>query len=146
MTFVHHSAGPQCFDKESCISVVQGIQNYHMDGNGWTDIGYSFLIGEDGRVYEGCGWDVIGAHTLNYNSISNGFCVLGDFTGWTPNELALNATQSIISCGVELGYIIPNYELFGHRDGRCTECPGDAFYAEIQTWPPYSTRPIPIYC
>lgn len=34
MTFVHHSAGSFCFDKEECIAVVQGIQDFHMDGNG----------------------------------------------------------------------------------------------------------------
>jgi len=74
-----------------------------LDGcTGWSDIGYSFLIGEDGRVYEGRGWDVVGAHTLNYNDIANGFCDMGDFTDRIPNELALNATKSIISCGVEL--------------------------------------------
>ena len=24
-----------------------------MDSRGWNDIGYNFLIGEDGRIYEG---------------------------------------------------------------------------------------------
>lgn len=27
------------------------------------------------------------------------------------------------------------YGLYGHRDGSCTTCPGDALYAELQTWP-----------
>lgn len=53
-------------------------------------------------MYEGRGWDVVGSHTLNYNDVANGFCVMGDFTARIPNELALNATKNIISCGVEL--------------------------------------------
>jgi N-acetylmuramoyl-L-alanine amidase len=147
MTFVHHTAGPSfCFDKESCIVVVRAIQNYHMDSNGWNDIGYSYLIGEDGRVYEGRTWGVVGSHTFNYNSIAYGFCVIGDFMERPPNAQALETTQKIIECGVEQGYIVPDYELFGHRDGRCTLCPGDFLYAIIRGWPHYSTRPIPIYC
>lgn len=35
---------------------------------GWSDIGYSFVIGEDGNVYEGRGWDTVGAHTLHHNT------------------------------------------------------------------------------
>lgn len=34
---------------------------------GWDDIGYTFVIGEDGNVYESRGWDKIGTHTLNHN-------------------------------------------------------------------------------
>lgn len=41
---------------------------------GWWDIGYSFMIGEDGNVYEGRGWDEVGAHTYGYNSVG-----LGDY-------------------------------------------------------------------
>lgn len=52
-----------------------------MDQRGWDDIGYSFLIGEDGRVYEGRGWDRVGAHAPQYNHVSIGVCFLGDFSG-----------------------------------------------------------------
>ena len=34
-----------------------------MDSNGWFDIGYNFIVGEDGNVYEGRGWTKIGAHS-----------------------------------------------------------------------------------
>jgi hypothetical protein len=35
----------------------------------YCDIGYSFLIGGDGNVYEGRGWDRLGAHTEGFNSV-----------------------------------------------------------------------------
>jgi hypothetical protein len=47
----------------------RGIQEWHINGNGWCDIGYSFLVGGDGNVYEGRGWDEIGAHTGGFNSV-----------------------------------------------------------------------------
>jgi len=49
----HHTAGGQCFSYDSCLSEVKGTQDYHMNNMGWSDIGYNFLIGEDGRIYEG---------------------------------------------------------------------------------------------
>ena len=38
----------------------------------WVDIGYSFLVGEDGNIYEGRGWRASGAHCVGYNSKSIG--------------------------------------------------------------------------
>ena len=38
--FTHHTEGSECFDLDSCAPVLQGIQDYHMDSNGWNDIGY----------------------------------------------------------------------------------------------------------
>jgi len=38
----------------------------------WDDIGYNFLIGENGLVYEGRGWKYVGAHRSGYNNRSIG--------------------------------------------------------------------------
>lgn len=61
-----------------------------MDDRQWFDIGYNFVIGEDGNVYEGRGWDYVGAHAPGYNTQSIGICVIGDFSGecgaiWTKS-------------------------------------------------------------
>ncbi|KAK2146721.1 hypothetical protein LSH36_586g01011 [Paralvinella palmiformis] len=130
MSFVHHSSGSHCYTLDDCSAVVRAIQRMHMDSNGWDDIGYNFLVGEDGRVYEGRGWTTLPAHSPVYNYFSHGTCIMGDYMTAAPEE----------------GYIIPDYELFGHRDGRCTDCPGDVLYSIIQTWPHYSFREIPIIC
>lgn len=41
----------------------------------WIDIGYNFIVGEDGNVYEGRGWGINGAHSgknfYNKNSLGN---------------------------------------------------------------------------
>ena len=59
----HHTAGGRCYDKNACISQVKGMQNYHMDSLGWVDIGYQYIIWEDGRIYEGRGPYRQGSHT-----------------------------------------------------------------------------------
>jgi peptidoglycan recognition protein len=76
---IHHGAGGACSTPDDCAAVVRSVQNYHMDTNGWSDIGYSFLVGGDGNVYEGRGWDTVGAHAPGYNSNSQGINFLGDF-------------------------------------------------------------------
>lgn len=35
------------------------------------------MIGNDGRVYEGRGWGMVGAHTYGYNSCSLGLGFIG---------------------------------------------------------------------
>ena len=48
---------------EECSAEVRKVQDFHMGpGRNWWDIGYNFLIGEDGRIYEGRGFDAQGAH------------------------------------------------------------------------------------
>nr|AEW43446.1 peptidoglycan recognition protein [Solen grandis] len=137
--FIHHTTGSTCSSKSSCSASVRGIQNYHMDSNGWNDIGYSFLVGNDGRVYEGRGWDVSGAHTQNYNSVSYGVAFIGDFSSSLPSASARTAAQNLISCGVQSGKISSSYTLSGHRDVGTTACPGTSLYNEIQTWDNYSS-------
>lgn len=109
-----------------------------MDTNGWSDIGYSFLVGEDGNVYEGRGWSNVGAHTFGQNSVAFAASMIGSFTSRLPNAQALAAVKGLIACGVQLGKITSDYRLYGHRDAGQTSCPGDALYNEIRTWPHYS--------
>jgi N-acetylmuramoyl-L-alanine amidase len=71
---------------EGSAAIIRSYQDLHMDQRGWDDIGYSFLIGEDGRVYEGRGWDRVGAHAPQYNHVSIGVCFLGDFSGTTMEK------------------------------------------------------------
>ncbi|XP_067648816.1 peptidoglycan-recognition protein SC2-like [Haliotis asinina] len=135
--FIHHGASAPCFSQSSCSAMVRRYQNQHMNRNGWSDIGYNFLIGEDGNVYEGRGWDRRGAHTRGYNSVGLGFCFIGNFMKRAPNSAALNTAKALIACGVSMGKIQSNYILRGHRDMGSTDCPGTALYNIIRRWPNY---------
>jgi peptidoglycan recognition protein len=78
---IHHGVSNGCYDQASCSAIVRSYQNHHMDTNGWPDIGYNFLVGEDGNVYKGRGWTRAGAHAPGYNYNSIGVCFIGTFTG-----------------------------------------------------------------
>ncbi|KAJ8317122.1 hypothetical protein KUTeg_005026 [Tegillarca granosa] len=139
--FIHHTAGHTCFETNQCIQALKGIQNYHIDSRGYNDIGYSFLIGQDGNVYEGRGWNSQGAHTKNHNDHSFAASFMGNFMSHLPVQKALDAAQALIECGVAKGYIEGDYSLYGHRDVKATSCPGDSLYNHIRAWPHYNTVP-----
>lgn len=39
----------------------------------------SFAVGGEGSVYEGRGWETVGAHAAGTNSQSIGIAIIGDF-------------------------------------------------------------------
>lgn len=105
-----------------------------MESQKWDDIGYNFLVGGDGNVYIGRGWDSLGAHTKGYNSKSIGIAFIGTFTSVTPPQRQLMAAQKLIEEGVRLGKLTPDYKLYGHRQFLNTESPGTMLYEIIKKW------------
>ncbi|XP_076643418.1 peptidoglycan recognition protein [Halictus rubicundus] len=141
---IHHGGiAKYCHSQKTCSAIVRSYQDLHLDDRGWFDIGYSFVIGEDGNAYEGRGWDYVGAHAPGYNTQSIGICIIGDFSDFLPNEAALKALSGLIEYGVSLGKISDNYHVIGHRQARDTLCPGHKFYSYVQTNPRWTKTPVP---
>ncbi|XP_026740216.1 peptidoglycan-recognition protein LB-like [Trichoplusia ni] len=133
---VHHTyIPPACATTDVCKRYMRSMQTTHQVTNGWQDIGYNFAVGGDGSVYEGRGWEAVGAHAVGYNVQSIGVVMIGDFVSNLPPANMLQTLKDFIAAGVNLGYISPNYRLIGHRQVSATECPGKALYNEISTWP-----------
>ncbi|XP_053958577.1 peptidoglycan-recognition protein LB-like [Anastrepha ludens] len=133
---LHHSYQPGvCQTEDACKAAMRSMQNYHMDQHGWPDIGYSFAVGGDGNVYEGRGYEVVGAHAPNYNSRSIGLLLIGNFMEELPPAPMQQVAQDFIEYSMEGGHLPKDYILHGHRQVRDTECPGDALYAAIKEWP-----------
>ncbi|XP_015989802.2 peptidoglycan recognition protein 1-like [Rousettus aegyptiacus] len=133
---VSHTAGSVCNTPALCRQQAQNVQHYHKQTLGFCDVGYNFLIGEDGLVYEGRGWTVKGAHAgKSWNAISIGITFMGNYMERTPPPRAIRAAKSLLACGVAKGVLHPNYEVKGHRDVQRTLSPGDQLYEIIQTWP-----------
>ena len=61
---------------------------------GWDDIGYSFLAGDDGNIYEGRGWDRVGAHTKGYNSRGLAVSFMGNYKDHLPPDTAITGKIS----------------------------------------------------
>lgn len=122
----------------SCTFRVRIIQTFHIESRGWDDIGYNFLVGGDGAVYVGRGWDIQGAHTKGYNVNSICIAFIGTFNKIAPPERQLYAAQKIIEEGVKLGKLTPDYKLYGHRQLIPSESPGLALFEIIKKWDHFS--------
>jgi hypothetical protein len=126
--WVHHSESPAPSpdaDRKKENAVMQGIQNFHMGpSRGWSDIGYHYVIMPSGRVYEGRGYGVIGAHCPGHNAEPS-VCIIGSYDAHTPTNEALRSLNWLSD---ELAV----KKLKGHRDGFSTSCPGNALYQRIK--------------
>ncbi|KAL5017076.1 hypothetical protein ScPMuIL_006665 [Solemya velum] len=134
---IHHTVTQGCSDTDRCMFVLKNIQELHMQQRGFSDIGYNFLVGGDGNIYEGRGWDRIGAHTLGYNDNSIAISFIGSFMLDNPPPSVLNASRALLKCATELSVLTQRYSLLGHRDVKKTLCPGDVLYRTIEEWPHY---------
>lgn len=99
----------------------------------------SFLIGNDGRVYEGAGWHIEGAHIYHWNKRSIGIASIGDFTSELPMASAIKSAKDLIRCGVTASEIAENYNLYGARQLIQSESPGIELYGETQDWDHWSS-------
>lgn len=113
---------------------MQIIQRFHIESRKFDDIAYNFLIGGDGLVYVGRGWNAQGAHTKGFNNKSICIAFIGDFDNYEPNIKQLYAAQQLIEEGVKLNKLSKDYALYGHRQLAATKSPGSYLYDIIRTW------------
>lgn len=116
---VHCTATPEGRDM-----TVEEIRRIHKQ-NGWSDIGYHYVVTRDGRVYPGRDVDVSGAHVAGYNTYSIGVVYVGGLEnrpGVPYNRLKAKDTRtdaqkaSLMSLLIDLRKLYPNAKIQGHRD------------------------------
>ncbi|XP_071774588.2 peptidoglycan recognition protein 6 [Centroberyx gerrardi] len=135
--YIHHTSTPSqpCLTFEQCSADMRSMQRFHQDDRGWDDIGYSYVAGSDGYIYEGRGWHWRGAHTYGHNSKGYGVSFIGDYSSSLPSQHSMGLVRDhLASCAVGGGRLVANFTLQGHRQVVNTSCPGEALYSEIKGW------------
>lgn len=137
---VHYTGGhvdPAIVDDHSrCAGAVRFIQNFHMDGHGWLDIGYSMVACPHRKVFVGRGPGRLPA--ANGSGLNSGhYAVLG-LVGNSgliqpPDELLLGILDAVAYLREHGG---AGSEIKGHRDGYATDCPGGPLYAWVKRGAP----------
>ncbi len=153
---VHHTAGQNGYTRAEAAAIVKGIQLFHVQGNGWNDIGYNYLVDRFGTIYEGrfggIDRNVVGAHALGFNTGSVGIALLGTYEDSAPSAAAQDAIARLIAWRLDLAHVDPTSRVTfvsggsdryavgvpvllrgvsGHRDTGSTACPGDTLYARL---------------
>jgi len=105
---------------------VDTIREWHVDGRGWSDIGYHYIVSIDGQIEEGRPIDRSGAHTKGKNKSSIGVCYIGgvETDGRTPKDTR-NAEQLIAIANLldALMEMYPDATLHGHNEFSNKACP-----------------------
>lgn len=119
---IHHTASKTDL-------TVQEIHQMHLkQGENWKGIGYHYYINKKGIIYRGRPEKYSGSHAIDYNSISIGVCLSGNFEEEEPN---VNQITSLIELLHYLRTKYPNVEIVGHKDLNATACPGKNLYSKL---------------
>lgn len=122
---VHHTAdhGPARNRIYEECAHLRAMQYFHQRVRGWNDIGYNYIIMPSGRVYEGRGFGVRGAHVAGHNTDSCGISFAGTYTDRQPSAAAVRAFRNLLARleakGARVTDVVP------HRALGSTACPGD---------------------
>ncbi|HSF61811.1 MAG TPA: peptidoglycan recognition protein [Gaiellaceae bacterium] len=156
LAIVHHTAGRNDYTRSEAPAIVKAIQLFHVQGNGWNDIGYNFLVDRFGTVYEGrfggIERAVVGAHAQGFNTGTVGVALLGSYGSTQSSKAAQDAIARLLAWRLDVAHVDPaSFLTFisggseryangipvmlrtvsGHRDTGFTECPGDMLYGKL---------------
>ncbi|MCX6737757.1 MAG: peptidoglycan recognition family protein [Candidatus Parcubacteria bacterium] len=144
---IHHTAHSYFQSYANSINELNRIYYAHAILNGWRDIGYNYLIDNDGNIFEGRGGDkyVVGSHAGYHNRGSLGIALMADLTkeplskemqaslielvGYLSREYSLNLSQADWLPSADNAALILDTKIIkGHQEldarGGKTQCPG----------------------
>lgn len=148
---IHHTAAAGDYNTTGEADTkpkIRAIQNYHMDVNGWCDVGYHFIVNKQGNAFSGrqdsgtVSMNVRGAHD-GCNDNSFGFTALGYYHSPYNNAVTTALKNKLVeiiakrmpdgwsATGNGTSYCGTVDKVIGHREVLATACPGDKLNAVI---------------
>lgn len=130
---VHCSATPEGKDY-----TVQDIRRWHK-AQGWSDIGYHYVIYRNGHVEPGRDVDIIGAHCAagGHNTYSIGVCYIGGMDAMNKHAKdtrTLAQKAALLNLLGDLLRLYPRAKIYGHHDFEPKkECPSFDAKKEYKT-------------
>ncbi len=104
---------------------VDTIRDWHVNGRGWSDIGYHYVIYLDGTVHPGRPVERSGAHTKGQNSNSIGICYIGGLGSSMEAKDTRTPEQkeSLLLLLKTLKKMHPEATIHGHNEFAAKSCP-----------------------
>ena len=118
MIVIHHTG-----ERDIDASAKQ-IHGWHLD-QGWSGIGYHFVVRKNGNIERGRPLWAIGSHAYGENSHTIGIHLSGDFEQAKPTTQQIEMTAMLIA-DLCADYNIPidRKHIIGHGELMSTDCPG----------------------
>ena len=125
---IHHTGNP--WDDDLSAAEIDASHK----AQGWTCIGYHYVIRKDGTVEEGRPHWTVGAHAYGENSHTIGIHVCGNFEIGEPTAAQIESLAMLLAnlC-TDYGLSIDRDTIVGHRELMATACPGRNLYAQMDT-------------
>lgn len=133
LVIIKHTGGGVCKNFQTCAGKIQTIQSTSM-GDGWPDIYCNFLIGGDGNIYVGRGWDV--QNEQRDSTIDIVF--IGNFDIDPFDDIMAEAALLLIEDGVKNNKIEPDYKVICHNQTSAVNSPGKNVIKAVVKWPHYN--------
>lgn len=118
---IHCSATPPTMSIDA-----ETVRGWHVDGNGWSDIGYHFFIKRDGTIEVGRDIKKSGAHTKGHNRGSIGICYAGGVAvdRKTPEDNRTEAQKEALTLLCKaLSEVFKGVTFHGHNEFSSKACP-----------------------
>jgi hypothetical protein len=127
---VHHTAALLTSNTRAPAR-IRSHQAFHIDGRGWSDIAYHFLVDANGHIYAGRPVTAVGDTGTNYDPTDHLLvCAEGDFDRHAIPGAQVAAVADVLAWGA-VHFGVDPATIQGHRDWAATSCPGASFYPLI---------------
>ena len=105
---------------------AEDIRRWHVNGNGWSDIGYHYVVDLDGTIELGRDVALVGAHATGHNANSVGVCYIGGRDAQTGCGKVTRTDAQKVSLRVLLQHLrarFPEARIIGHCNVSKKRCP-----------------------
>ena len=104
---------------------VDTIREWHVNGRGWSDIGYHWVIRLDGSIEVGRPLEKSGAHTKGHNKDSVGVCYIGgcDADGKPKDTMNPEQEKAWRMIVLSLRTLYGDLTIHGHNEFAKKACP-----------------------
>ena len=124
---IHHTAMPDDDEADLGGSVklrLQKILYLHKHHQNWADIGYHFIIDQNGNIWEGRSLKYQGAHAQGNNNLGNiRVALIGNFETHNAPEKQKKALINFVH-KKKKKYNVSDNNIFPHEHFTGTKCPG----------------------
>ena len=124
--FIHHSVSAAPTTKAGERAEMRNLQQIAFS-RGFSDVSYSYVVFPSGRIYEGRGRGIEGAHTSGYNATAYGLCAAGNYDASKPTSALVKSLRWLRRKHLNLAH----RPVRAHRQVYSTACPGRHLNARI---------------